>query len=258
MDGDHSPDVDAIRLSPADNVATVLRAVAAGERLRVRCGTEVIEVRRASPYLSATRSAWPRSGQPAPSSSTGHPIGEASAPFHWAPMFTSTTCAARGRSSASPAAHRPARRRLNIMWPHPVELPIGRPKDTRVVKRRHAPHGLRAMIARQKQSPTEPNRARRARTRSALESRSSLTAAAVRTAPAVIAHALRGPDLQPSFSQDHRRRVRGRRHAAIRERPLCALLRLAAGCAPGAASTAVGRPRRLAGALDHLSSRGRR
>ena len=37
-------DIGAIRLAGADNVATVLRAVAAGEALRVRCGAEVEEV----------------------------------------------------------------------------------------------------------------------------------------------------------------------------------------------------------------------
>jgi hypothetical protein len=42
--GGHGPDVDAISLSPRDNVATVLRAVAAGERLRVRCGDSMMEV----------------------------------------------------------------------------------------------------------------------------------------------------------------------------------------------------------------------
>ncbi len=35
---------DAIRLSREDNVATVLRAVRAGERLQVRCGDAVLEV----------------------------------------------------------------------------------------------------------------------------------------------------------------------------------------------------------------------
>ena len=37
-------DIGAIRLAGADNVATVLRAVAAGEALRVRCGAEIGEV----------------------------------------------------------------------------------------------------------------------------------------------------------------------------------------------------------------------
>ena len=34
--------VDAIRLTPQDTVATVLRPIAAGEHVRVRCGTEVV------------------------------------------------------------------------------------------------------------------------------------------------------------------------------------------------------------------------
>ena len=37
-------EADAIRLSPDDNVATVLRAVRLGERLQVRCGDAVAEV----------------------------------------------------------------------------------------------------------------------------------------------------------------------------------------------------------------------
>jgi altronate dehydratase len=37
--------VDAIRLSPQDNVATVLRAVAAGDRLGVACGGDKFEIR---------------------------------------------------------------------------------------------------------------------------------------------------------------------------------------------------------------------
>ena len=36
--------VDAIRLSPQDNVATVLRAVTAGETLRVRCAGHVMQL----------------------------------------------------------------------------------------------------------------------------------------------------------------------------------------------------------------------
>ena len=32
---------DAIRLSPEDNVATVLRPVSAGQRIQVRCGADV-------------------------------------------------------------------------------------------------------------------------------------------------------------------------------------------------------------------------
>ena len=37
-------EIDAIRLSPDDNVATVLRAVSSGETLRVRCGEAVTAV----------------------------------------------------------------------------------------------------------------------------------------------------------------------------------------------------------------------
>ena len=40
---------DAIRLSPEDNVATVLRAVTSGEMLRVRCAGDVTEVQAQEP-----------------------------------------------------------------------------------------------------------------------------------------------------------------------------------------------------------------
>lgn len=43
------PGADAIRLSPADNVATVLRAVAAGERLSVRCGPDLLALAARQP-----------------------------------------------------------------------------------------------------------------------------------------------------------------------------------------------------------------
>src|SRR3954471_9072262 len=39
-----TPGADAIRLSARDNVASVLRAVAAGERLSVRCGPDTVTV----------------------------------------------------------------------------------------------------------------------------------------------------------------------------------------------------------------------
>lgn len=41
--------VDAIRLAPADNVATVLRPVAAGDPIRVRCGADVTTLRALDP-----------------------------------------------------------------------------------------------------------------------------------------------------------------------------------------------------------------
>ena len=45
----HEPDIDAISLSPLDNVATVLRPIAGGERVRVRCGGDVTTVLAAEP-----------------------------------------------------------------------------------------------------------------------------------------------------------------------------------------------------------------
>ncbi len=42
-----APAADAIRLSPEDNVATVLRAVSTGETLRVRCAGSVTQVQAA-------------------------------------------------------------------------------------------------------------------------------------------------------------------------------------------------------------------
>lgn len=42
-------EADAIRLSPEDNVATVLRAIRAGELLRVRCADTVTEVSAQEP-----------------------------------------------------------------------------------------------------------------------------------------------------------------------------------------------------------------
>ncbi len=41
--------VDAIRLTPADTVATVLRTIAAGERVRVQCGESIETVTACQP-----------------------------------------------------------------------------------------------------------------------------------------------------------------------------------------------------------------
>jgi altronate dehydratase small subunit len=79
VDGDNSPDVDAIRLSPADNVATVLRAVAAGEHLRVRCGTEVMNVRACESIPLCHKISLAEIGSASPVIKYGQPIGEASA-----------------------------------------------------------------------------------------------------------------------------------------------------------------------------------
>ena len=38
------PELDAIRLSPLDGVATVLRAIARGDRLRIGGGDRIVEV----------------------------------------------------------------------------------------------------------------------------------------------------------------------------------------------------------------------
>ena len=70
-------DVDAIRLSPLDNVATVLRPVASGESLRVRCGGEVVPVlaREAIPLCHKISLAAIAPG--APVVKYGQPIGDA-------------------------------------------------------------------------------------------------------------------------------------------------------------------------------------
>ena len=48
----HRPLVDAIRLSVSDNVATVLRPSATGERIKVRCGSEtaIVQMNEAIPH----------------------------------------------------------------------------------------------------------------------------------------------------------------------------------------------------------------
>ena len=81
MGGDNGPDVDAIRLSPADNVATVLRAVAAGEHLRVRCGTKIMDVRACEPIPLCHKISLAEIGSASPVIKYGQPIGEASAPI---------------------------------------------------------------------------------------------------------------------------------------------------------------------------------
>ena len=79
MDGGTSPDVDAISLSPADNVATVLRAVKAGERLRVRRGTEIATVVAREPIPLCHKVSLAPIAAEAPVVKYGHPIGAASA-----------------------------------------------------------------------------------------------------------------------------------------------------------------------------------
>ncbi len=59
-------EVDAIRLSPVDTVATMLRAVAKGERIRVQCGeaTETVEAHEAVPLCHKISVAAMRPGEP--------------------------------------------------------------------------------------------------------------------------------------------------------------------------------------------------
>lgn len=79
MDGDKGPEVDAISLSPADNVATALRAVEAGERLRVRRGSEVATVVALEPIPLCHKVSLAPIDAKAPVIKYGHPIGAASA-----------------------------------------------------------------------------------------------------------------------------------------------------------------------------------
>ena len=74
-------DADAIRLTPDDNVATVLRAVRPGERLRVRCGDAVSDVlaRDAIPLCHKISLAPIAAG--AAVVKYGQPIGESLAPI---------------------------------------------------------------------------------------------------------------------------------------------------------------------------------
>lgn len=73
---DHAA-VDAMRLSPLDNVATVLRPVSAGEALRVRCADEIATVpaREAIPFCHKISLTDIAAG--APVIKYGNPIGEA-------------------------------------------------------------------------------------------------------------------------------------------------------------------------------------
>lgn len=73
------PDVDAIALSADDNVATVLRAVEAGESLRVRCGSEVTTVTARESIPLCHKVSLSEIAAAAPVRKYGQPIGHASA-----------------------------------------------------------------------------------------------------------------------------------------------------------------------------------
>jgi altronate dehydratase small subunit len=81
VDGGKGPDVDAISLSPADNVATALRAVKAGERLRVRRGQEIATVVAMEPIPLCHKVSLNPIDAAAPVIKYGHPIGAAAAPI---------------------------------------------------------------------------------------------------------------------------------------------------------------------------------
>ena len=72
---------DAIRLTPHDTVATVLRPVAAGERVRVRCDTEVeaLIATEAVPLCHKIGLVAHRAGEPV--RKYGEVIGEATVPI---------------------------------------------------------------------------------------------------------------------------------------------------------------------------------
>jgi hypothetical protein len=73
--------VDAISLSPSDNVATALRAVEAGEFLRVRRGAEIATVVALEPIPLCHKVSLSPIDAAAPVIKYGHPIGAASAPI---------------------------------------------------------------------------------------------------------------------------------------------------------------------------------
>ena len=71
---------DAIRLSLDDNVATVLRQVAAGEALRVRCGNAVLAVLAEEPIPLCHKISLAPIAAGAAVVKYGQPIGKALAP----------------------------------------------------------------------------------------------------------------------------------------------------------------------------------
>ena len=72
---------DAIRLSPQDNVATVLRPVAPGERLLVRCGTELVGVEAREPIPLCHKISLGDLAAGVPVLKYGQPIGVTTGPI---------------------------------------------------------------------------------------------------------------------------------------------------------------------------------
>lgn len=71
------PAFDAIALAPADNVATLLRAVPEGAVLRIRRGAAVVEIAAAEPIAMGHKIALGPIAGGAPVLKYGIPIGEA-------------------------------------------------------------------------------------------------------------------------------------------------------------------------------------
>jgi altronate dehydratase small subunit len=80
MNATASPGADAIRLSAQDNVATVLRPVAAGERLRVGCGRDIVAVEARQPIPLCHKISLGDLPAGVPVVKYGHPIGVTTAP----------------------------------------------------------------------------------------------------------------------------------------------------------------------------------
>lgn len=75
---DQDSDADAIRLSPVDNVATVLRPVAAGDVVRVKCGRQTTTVIAREPIPLCHKIGLDELSAGAVIVKYGDPIGEAS------------------------------------------------------------------------------------------------------------------------------------------------------------------------------------
>ncbi len=72
---------DAIRLSPDDNVATVLRPVQPGEHVQVRCGDAVLGILAREPIPLCHKISLAAIAQGAPVVKYGQKIGECVAPI---------------------------------------------------------------------------------------------------------------------------------------------------------------------------------
>ena len=79
---DEDSDIDAIRLSPADNVATVLRPVAAGEHVRVKCGNQTATVIAREPIPFCHKISLDELSAGSVVLKYGEAIGEASSVIH--------------------------------------------------------------------------------------------------------------------------------------------------------------------------------